>query len=285
MDLHPYMLRFLVPALVANVVLVASPGARDLAHSLPVVFEPNQGRWNPQVKFASQTGGYGVFVTAGGAELSASRPVDGHPHAISISMLNANPRAEVSGSDQVRCQTSYFLGNRKENWRTGIANYARVRYQAIYPGIDLVYYGANSELEYDFVVGPGADPSRIRLQFGGVERVSVTPEGDLLVEAGGTRLIERKPAVYQQQAGSAPRHIAGRFTLHGHNVVGFEVAAYDRSQALTIDPVLAYSSLLGGSAADSVIGVKFDRAGMIYVSGYMTTGDFRVRRSPFQDAA
>src|SRR5260370_37710935 len=167
MDLHPYMLRFLVPALVANVVLVASPGARDLAHSLPVVFEPNQGRWNPQVKVASQTGAYRVFLTTGGAELSASRPVDGHPHAISISMLNANPRAEISGADQVRCQTSYFVGNRKENWRTGIANYARVKYQSIYPGIDLASYGHNTELEYYFVFGPGADPSRSRLQFRG----------------------------------------------------------------------------------------------------------------------
>src|SRR5260370_11968461 len=91
MDLHPYMLRFLLPALIANVVLFASPGARDLAHSLPVVFEPNQGRWNPQVKFASQTGAYRVFLTAGGAELSASPPLDAHPHPISISILNPNP--------------------------------------------------------------------------------------------------------------------------------------------------------------------------------------------------
>lgn len=248
-----------------------------LAHSLPIVFEPNTGRWNPQVKFSARTDNYRVFLTAQGAELSASR-------AISISMLNANPHAEVSGADELRCRTSYFLGNQKENWRTGVANYARVRYRSIYPGIDLVYYGANRELEYDFAVGPGADPNRIRLQFRGIDRLSVTPEGDLVVESQGNRLIERRPAVYQDQAGSARREIPGRFKLLARNVVGFEVASYDRSRPLTIDPVLTYSSMLGGSGSDSVIGVKTDRSGMIYVAGYMTNGDFGEGSSAYQPA-
>src|SRR5207253_1751766 len=231
--------------------------------SLPIVFEPNAGRWDPQVKFSARTDNYRVLLTAQGAELTTSQ------HTISISVLNANPRAEVSGADELRCQTSYFLGNRKENWRTGVPNYSRVRYRSIYPGIDLVYYGANRELEYDFVVAPGADPNRIRLQFRGIERVAVTPEGDLLVESNGTTLVEKRPAVYQEG-----RQIAGRFKLLGRNEVGFEVASYDHKQPLTIDPVLTYGSLLGGSGSDSVIGVKMDRSGMIYVAGYMTTGDF-----------
>jgi hypothetical protein len=240
---------------------------------LPIVFEPNAGRWDPHVKFSARTGSYRVFLTARGAELSASQ------HAISISVLNANPRAEVSGADELRCQTSYFLGNRKENWRTGVPNYARVRYRGIYPGIDLVYYGANRDLEYDFVVGPGADPNRIRLKFGGIERVSVTPEGDLRVEANGATLVEKRPAVYQEG-----REIAGSFKLLGRNVVGFEVASYDPKQALTIDPVLSYGTLLGGSGTDSIIGVKMDRSGMIYVAGYMTTGDFGGGPGAYQGA-
>jgi hypothetical protein len=240
---------------------------------LPIVFEPNAGRWDSQVKFSARTDNYRVFLTAQGAELSDSR------RTISISILNANPRAEVSGADKLRCQTSYFLGNQKENWRTGVPNYARVRYRSIYPGIDLVYYGANRELEYDFVVGPGADPNRIRLQFRGIEHVSVTPDGDLLVEANGTTLVEKRPAVYQEG-----RPIAGRFKLLGRNVVGFEVASYDHAQPLTIDPVLTYGTLLGGSQSDSVIGVKMDRSGMIYVAGYMTTGDFGGGASAYQPA-
>ena len=247
--------------------------------SLPIVFEPNAGRWDPQVKFSARTDNYRVFLTAQGAELSAAQ------HKLSISMLNANPRAEISGAEELRCQTSYFLGNRKENWRTGVANYGRVRYRAIYPGIDLVYYGANRELEYDFIVAPGANPNRIRLQFRGIEQMSVTPEGDLLVEAGGIKLVEKRPAVYQDQPGSTRRQIAGRFKLLGRNVVGFEVASYNHAQALTIDPVLSYGTLLGGSQADSVIGVKMDRAGMIYIAGYMTTGDFGGGPGAYQAAS
>src|SRR2546423_9171830 len=124
-------LLFVLPAL----------SATTPAHSLPIVFEANAGRWNPQVKFSARTDNYRVFLTAGGAELSAH----GSARKMSISMLNANPQVEVSGSDQLACRTSYFLGNRKEDWRTGVANYASVRYRAIYPGIDLVYYGASRE--------------------------------------------------------------------------------------------------------------------------------------------
>jgi hypothetical protein len=247
--------------------------------SLPIVFEPNAGRWDPQVKFSAHTDNYRVFLTAQGAELSAAQ------HKLSISMLNANPRAEISGAEELRCQTSYFLGNRKENWRTGVANYGRVRYRAIYPGIDLVYYGANRELEYDFIVAPGADPNRIRLQFRGIGQMSVTPEGNLLVEAGGIKLVEKRPSIYQDQPGSTRRQIAGRFKLLGGNVVGFDVASYNHAQALTIDPVLSYGTLLGGSLADSVIGVKMDRAGMIYVAGYMTMGDFGGGPGAYQAAS
>ena len=273
------MSRILVCSLTAFLAIFTAAAAGAPNPQLPIVFEPNAGRWDPQVKFSALTDNYRVFLTARGAELSASQ------HTISISMLNANLHAEVSGADELRCQTSYFLGNRKENWRTGVPNYARVRYRAIYPGIDLLYYTANRELEYDFVVGPGADPNRIRLQFRGIDRISITPGGDLRVEANGTTLVEKRLAVYQEQAGSSRRPIAGRFKLLGRNVVGFEVASYDHARPLTIDPVLTYGTLLGSSQADSVIGVKMDRSGMIYVAGYMTTGDFGGGAGAYQAAA
>src|SRR5579864_6348822 len=177
---RPSMSRILFCSLIAILAIFPALAAGASSPQLPIVFEPNAGRWDRQVKFSARTDNYRVFLTAQGAELSAAQ------HKLSISMLNANPRAEVSGAEELRCRTSYFLGNRKENWRTGVANYARVRYSSIYPGIDLVYYGANRELEYDFVVGPGADPNRIRLQFRGIDRLSVTPDGNLVVEARET---------------------------------------------------------------------------------------------------
>src|SRR5579872_412977 len=176
-SMYPFLFRFLISALVIFPALSAAP--QGIAPKLPMVFEPNAGRFDPQVKFTARADRYRVLLTAAGAELSGERTV-------SMSLLHSNPKATISGTDAIACRTSYFVGNRKENWRSGIPNYARVRYAGVYPGIDLVYYSANRELEYDFVVGAGADPNRIRVQFQGVDRMSVSPEGDLIVEAGGT---------------------------------------------------------------------------------------------------
>src|SRR2546426_70101 len=229
--------------------------ASNILRQLPIVFEPNAGTWGRDVKFSARTGDYRLFLTARGATLSLPQGT------VSISLLNANRKAEISGADPLGSRTSYFLGARKENWRTGVANYARVRYRSVYPGIDLVYYGAGSQLEYDFTVHPGADPNRIRLQFQGMDRLSISPEGDLVLETDGARLIQKSPVVYQEQPGSARRAVRGKFKLLGRNLAGFEIETYDRSLALTIDPVLTYSSLIGSSGADAVIGVKIDRAG------------------------
>src|SRR5207247_849439 len=149
----------------------------------------------------------------------------------------ANPKAQISGDDTLPFRTSYFLGSRKENWRRDVVNYSRVRYSGIYPGIDLVYYGSNNQLEYDFIVGAGADPNRIRLKFDGIQKMSVDPSGDLVVETAVGRFVERKPLVYQEQAGAGRREIRGAFRLFAKNSVGFTVDAYDHSRPLTIDPV------------------------------------------------
>ncbi len=271
--MYPFLFRFLISALVIFPALGAVP--QGIAPKLPMVFEPNAGRFDPQVKFTARADNYRVLLTAAGAELSGERTV-------SMSLLNSNPKAEIFGNDAIACRTSYFLGNRKQNWRTGIPNYARVRYAGVYPGIDLVYYSAGRELEYDFVVGAGADPNRIRVRFEGVDHMSVSPEGDLMVETGGVTLIEHRPAVYQQLPGSARRQIPGKFTLLGKNVVGFEVASYDPSRTLTIDPVLTYGTMLGSSGLDSVAGVKVDANGIIYVAGYLSNADFPSGASAYQ---
>jgi hypothetical protein len=271
-----FMPRFAFWRFVATTTLVF-PALGAVSPKLPIVFEPNAGRWNPEVKFTARTDDYRVLLTAHGAELRSS-----NSRTVSISLVNANPRPELSGSDPLRCRTNYFLGNRKENWLTGVENYERVRYRAVYPGIDMVYYGAGRELEYDFVVSPGADLSRIRLRFQGIGHMAVTPEGNLLVESSGARLIEKRPVVYQDQPGSTRREISGRFKVLGPTEVGFEVAAYDRMRPLTIDPALSYSTLLGSSGADSVTGVKVDKAGLVYVSGFMSNGDFAAAASAYQ---
>jgi hypothetical protein len=270
------MSRFTLWALIASTTLVF-PVFGAISPKLPIVFEPNAGRWSPDVKFTARTDDYRVLLTSHGAEFRSP-----NSRTVSVSLVNANPAPELSGVDPLRCRTNYFLGNRRESWRTGVENYDRIRYRAVYPGIDMVYYGAGRELEYDFVVSPGADPSLIRLRFQGIGHLAVTPEGDLVVESAGARLIEKRPLIYQDQPGAARREIAGRFKVLGANEVGFEVASYDRAHPLTIDPSLSYSTLLGGSGNDAVTGVKVDKSGLLYVSGYMTKGDFAPAASAYQ---
>src|SRR5439155_3675906 len=175
--------------------------------------------------------------------------------------------------------TSYFLGNRKDEWRHAVVNYSRVRYTGVYPGIDLVYYGSGGDLEYDFIVLPGSDPNRIRLKFQGVERLSVNSAGDLVIRTAAGQLTQRHPVVYQ-----TGREIQGRFKLLSKNVVGFAIEPYDRTASLTIDPVLTYASLLGGSGGDAVVAAKIDKSGFVYLAGYVGSSDFVAVGDPFQSS-
>lgn len=212
--------------------------ARKVLSGLPVVFEPNQGQWSPQVKFSARTGDCRVFLTARGAVLSFSQPGAGSPRQAAISMLNANRAAAIEGVDPLPSRGNYFLGNRKENWHAGVSQFGRVRYQGVYPGIDVVYYGNQSQLEYDFILHPGADPGRIRVKFDSAGHLTLTPSGDLVLEEGGARLVQKRPYVYQQDPRSpVRRQVEGRYRLLGRNTVAVEVASYDRSLPLTIDPV------------------------------------------------
>ena len=234
--------------------------AKDLLHNLPIRFEPNQGQWNPQIRFAARADAYSLILTDRQAVLSLGG------RTVSLSMLHSKASPNIRGLDPLPSRSNYFLGNKKENWRTGVAQYSRVRYQGVYPGIDVVYYGNRDRLEYDFVLQPGADPRHIRMNFKGADRLAVTKEGDLLLEAGGAQLIQKKPVIYQRDG----REVNGEYKLLGRNTVGVELERYDRSQPLTIDPVLVYSTLLGGTGNDTVTAVKLDQSGLLYVTGSIT---------------
>jgi hypothetical protein len=264
--------------------VAASPqAASSILRGLPIAFEPNAGRWDAGVKFSARTGDYRLFLSAQGATLKTNQP-DGK--TVSISLVNSNPDPRISGLDPMPVRTNYFLGSKRSNWLAGVVNYARIRYQEVYPGVDLVYYGSGSELEYDFLVRPGADPGRIRLEFSGAGRVRITADGNLEVQTADARLVQRIPAVYQERAGMARKEIQGRFRLLSKNVAGFEIGDYDRSLPLTIDPALRYSSLIGGSGTDVVTAVKIDAAGKLYVAGYMSNAtDVTAPDNAFQTAA
>ena len=148
--------------------------ARQLMRDLPVRFEPNAGQWNSQVKFFARAGDSRLLLTSREAVLSVGG------HAVGLSLLHANRSAAIAGLDPLPARANYFVGANQSQWRTGVTQYGRVRYADVYPGIDLIYYGSANRLEYDLVLRPGADASRIRMKFRGAGQLAVTSAGDLI---------------------------------------------------------------------------------------------------------
>src|SRR5205085_3481250 len=149
-------------------------------------------------------------------------------------------------------------------WHANIANYGKVEYQNVYPGVNLIYYGNQQQLEYDFVVRPGADPGAIGLSFQGADQMSLDAAGNLVLHTSGGDVVEHAPVVYQD-LGGARQAIAGQYVLGDNGQVGFAVGAYDASRPLIIDPVLSYSTYLGGNGVDHSYGIAVDGSGNAYI--------------------
>ncbi len=269
---------------------------------LPLAFEKNMGQTNPQVQYLSHGQGYELFLTPQEAVLSLR-----HAKAIGVSPSNriayaralreanraaktsvvrmqfagANPAAEITGLDKLARKTDYFTGNNPKDWRTDVPSYSRVEYRGVYPGVDAIFYGNQSRLEYDFVVAPGSDPRAIALNVEGARKLRVDAHGNLALSiAQGTIELE-KPAMYQVVNGER-REVAGNYVLRGDNRVAFDVSGYDPSQTLVIDPVLDYSTYLGGSSTgDSASGIAVDSLGDAYVTGTTYSTDFPTTSSGY----
>lgn len=192
---------------------------------------------------------------------------------VSLKLLRANRNVKITGENQLPGYSSYFIGNNPRNWHTHIPNYARVRYHQIYPGIDLVYYGRQGQLENDFVLSPEADPQSIRIGLKGVKSMEVDRAGDLVLKVSGGEIYLRRPQAYQG-SGAARHDVVVNYVLRAGNQVGFALGTYDRRQELVIDPVLAYSTYLGGSGGDVGYGIAVDRSGNAFVTGTTASPNF-----------
>ena len=261
--------------------------------ALPIRFEPNVGQFDGRVEFVARGGGYTLFLTPGEAVLSVRRaaPVPDlsqrrkgakaqRQEVVRTRLVGSSVRSAGEGVDELPGVTNYFLGNDPSRWRTGIVSYGAVRYAEVYPGVDVVYYGNGDDLEYDFVVAPGVDPSAIRMHVEGAERVRVDEAGDLVLEvAGGGELRHRAPVIYQEGAGERER-VAGGYAVDG-DVVSFFVGAYDPARPLVLDPVIGYSRALDGGSLDAVEAIAVGTDGSAYVVGYTASTSFPTA-SPIQ---
>src|SRR5215831_18365755 len=214
------------------------------------MFEPNVGQTDNRVQFLARGTGYGLFLTNDGAVLSllgGKSAAQRSSSVIRMSLVGATGNAAAQGADILPGTSNYFLGNDPKRWHRNVAQYARVRYASVYPGVDLVYYGSQGQLEYDFEVAPGADPKNVQLKFDGAQKLELDGHDLVLSTADGSLRLEA-PRVYQT-VGHSRKPVDGKFVLLAQNTVGFELGAYDRNQRLVIDPVLSYSTYLGGSGA------------------------------------
>ena len=249
--------------------LIADRPDQLYAH-LPMAFERNVGQTDPRVSFLSRGRGYGVFLKPTEAVIASGEAL------IRMTFLGASSLQETRAFDPLPGKANYFVGPDPSQWRTDIPTYAKVQFAEVYPGVDVVYYGNQHQLEYDFVVAPGADPDRIRLRFDGTAS-RIDDDGTLIVRSGAYELRQKKPIIYQE-VGGRRRPVRGGFTRNRNGEVGFQVDAYDRKKPLIIDPVIVYSTYLGGStpaasfSAGRVIAVGSDRG--MYVAGTTTAVDF-----------
>lgn len=262
---------------------------------LPLRFEPNLGQTDAEVRFLSRGSGYSLLLAEEEAVLSLTRPAAGRPRhrtagpeegtqSVTIGMrpVGASPNARLIPGERQSGKTHYLTADKPVSWHTDVPGYGRVTYAGVYPGVDLVYRGARGRLEYDFVLAPGADPKRITLAVRGADRLTIARGGDLVLETTAGKVRQRRPFVYQR-IGKRKRRIHGHYVIEGRNRFGFSLGAYDRSKPLVIDPVLAYSSYLGGTGGDSGRDIAVDSSGDIYVIGTTSSIDFP-REGALQEA-
>ncbi len=244
----------------------------------PLHFERRESQGPGSVRYVSRGRGYGVSV--GSAEMVLSLEKGRKGSSLRVSLAGARTDAEVEGLEELPGKANYFIGNDPKKWRTNVPAYAKVRCRGVYPGIDLVYHGRERELEYDFVVAPGADPWPVRLRFEGARSLRVDGEGSLVIGLGTGELVKRAPRLYQEP-GAGREVVTGRWVLHGDKEAGFVVGEYDRKRTLVIDPVLSYSTYLGGSDEDVGYAIAVDGSGSAYVTGYTRSIDFPTQ-GPYQ---
>jgi hypothetical protein len=252
--------------------LPAAATASSAYGQLPLTFERNEGQADPAVLFLSRGRGYSLMLTPTAAELRLKSATK-ESATVRWQLAGGNRDARVAGESLLPSKTNYFIGNDPRQWHTGVANFARVRYTAVYPGIDLVYHGNQRQVEYDFIVAPQANPKQIRVAFDGIESMSIGADGELILKTAHGNLVQPSPVVYQETKGRR-RIVSGRYAILSDSEVGFMLGRYDRSRPLVIDPVLIYSSYFGGTGLDQGSGIAVDGSGNAYIAGQTDSASF-----------
>jgi Putative binding domain, N-terminal/Domain of unknown function (DUF4214) len=249
--------------------VVTKDAAIKAAGKLPLTFEPNRGQTDSRVKYLARSLGYQVFLNSGSSAVMGFRPSKNNPpDVLTMNLDGANSAAVGRTMEPTGGVSNYYIGN--DHSIQNIPQYAKVRYDGVYPGIDVVYQGDNSHFRYDFQVNPGADPQSIHIAYQGGKGLSIDKNGNAVVDLTSGHMVSSKPVMYQEYGGQ--KHaVTGNYVLSASNTVSFEVGSYDKNQVLTIDPSNTYASFVAGAGSgllgDEITSVAVDSTG-VYMAGW-----------------
>jgi uncharacterized protein (TIGR03437 family) len=258
--------------LVAVAAAAFAAPAKHQELNVPLEFEANRGQFAPEVLFLSRTANHFIYLTRDGMTFGSNGNSQ-RGAALQMKLAGANPGSAVAPESRLTGTSNYYIGNDPTHWQRAVPHFARVRYQAVWPGIDLVFHGRDGSLEYDFKVSPGADPSAIRLRYANAGKMTIDPDGNLSIETASGTVLQRLPEIYQESGGKRAA-VHGVFQIAGDREVRFQLDAYDRRQPLVIDPTVTYSTYIGGTGTMSVSKIAVDGTGNLYVAGSVSSPDF-----------
>lgn len=256
--------------LTALMLISAIPARAETPDRLPLSFELNEGQASPQIKAIARGSGYGIMLTSDEMVLALTRGVKSDGDVLRLRLIGGSRTPAISGIDRLPGTVSYYVGNDSTKWRSGIATYAKVKYASVYRGIDLIYYGNQRQLEYDFVVAPGANPSAIQLSVAGAKKMRIQDNGDLFMETSHGIVVQPKPVLYQVIDGQR-QTVEGGFALAGSNRMSFNIGSYDRDHELIIDPSIGFYTYFGDTGTDQIKSIAVTSPSGFTFYGGLTT--------------
>lgn len=270
----------MIPILAAAVLLFTSAASGDSGAaprsqnvSMPLEFETNTGQFVPEVLYLARTSNHFVYLTRRGITLGLTDASQAGT-SLRMALVGRNGRASITGEARVAGVSNYLIGNDPAGWRLGVAHYGQVRYSGVWPGIDLMFHGKDRSLEYDFAVSPGGDPSAIAVSYENAPSLRLDSNGDLILETAQGQLRQRRPEIYQVIAGRRHYLPGGGYRIVNRREIRLIVPKYNHRFPLIIDPVLTYSTYLGGTGTAKLNGMALDSTGNLYLTGRVSSPDF-----------
>jgi hypothetical protein len=259
------------PHVNAAAACIGRTGPVERYEQFPLAFEPNRAQTNAEARYLARGNGYILFLTENEAVFTMGKT--SRPSVLRMKLLNSNSKASFAAMEELPGKSNYLIGNRPEKWHTNIPNYRKVAEHNVYAGIDLAYYGTQRQLEYDFVVNPGAKLSSVHIAFQGAENLHTDANGDLVLSIAGNNMRFHKPVAYQL-SGVDKQFVAANYVLAGKDRIEFGVGAYDASRTLIVDPILSYSTYVGGTNIDTANAIAVATDGTAFIAGGTFSSDF-----------